>query len=103
LNRVDEIIIFDRLTDADLKQIVEIQLARLIKRPRRAKAHAQAHRRRQAPPRPRRLRPGLWRAPVETRHPARTPRPAQLEILAGKFHEGQTITADARDGKIVFN
>src|SRR5439155_4534578 len=32
LNRVDEIIIFDRLTDEDLKKIVEIQLARLTKR-----------------------------------------------------------------------
>src|SRR5437762_2830630 len=32
LNRVDEIIIFDRLTDEDLKKIVEIQLTRLTKR-----------------------------------------------------------------------
>ncbi len=32
LNRVDEIIIFDRLTEDDLKKIVEIQLRRLSKR-----------------------------------------------------------------------
>ena len=32
LNRVDEIIIFDRLTEDDLKKIVEIQLGRLTKR-----------------------------------------------------------------------
>src|SRR6202012_1130301 len=32
LNRVDETIIFDRLNDEDLKQIVEIQVSRLIKR-----------------------------------------------------------------------
>ena len=32
LNRVDEIIIFDRLTDADLKGIVTIQLGSLMKR-----------------------------------------------------------------------
>ena len=31
-NRVDEIIIFDRLTEEDLKKIVEIQLARWTKR-----------------------------------------------------------------------
>src|ERR1700753_3650167 len=31
-NRVDEIIIFDRLSDKDLAKIVEIQLARLTKR-----------------------------------------------------------------------
>ena len=32
LNRVDEIIIFERLSEEDLKKIVEIQLARLTKR-----------------------------------------------------------------------
>jgi ATP-dependent Clp protease ATP-binding subunit ClpB len=32
LNRIDEVIIFDRLNDTDLKQIVEIQLGRLTKR-----------------------------------------------------------------------
>ena len=32
LNRVDEIIIFDRLSEDDLKKIVEIQLGRLTKR-----------------------------------------------------------------------
>ena len=32
LNRIDEVIIFDRLTDDDLKQIVDIQLKRLVKR-----------------------------------------------------------------------
>src|SRR5205823_5982137 len=37
LNRVDEIIIFDRLTEDDLKKIVEIQLRRLSKRLERQK------------------------------------------------------------------
>ena len=32
LNRVDEIIIFDRLSEEELKKIVEIQLSRLSKR-----------------------------------------------------------------------
>jgi len=32
LNRVDDIIMFDRLRDTDLKHIVEIQLVRLVKR-----------------------------------------------------------------------
>src|SRR5437879_9284170 len=32
LNRIDEIIIFERLTEEDLKKIVEIQLTRLTKR-----------------------------------------------------------------------
>ena len=32
LNRIDEIIIFDRLNEEELKQIVEIQLKRLVRR-----------------------------------------------------------------------
>jgi ATP-dependent Clp protease ATP-binding subunit ClpB len=29
--------------------------------------------------------------------------PLSLQILEGRFHEGQTIQADVRDGKLVFN
>ena len=38
LNRIDEIIIFDRLNDEDLKQIVEIQLRAPGQTPRRSKS-----------------------------------------------------------------
>ena len=76
LNRVDEIIIFDRLNDEDLKKIVEIQLRRLTKR-LEAKDHAGTNRRRQSADRARRLRPGLRRAAVEAGDPERNPRSAE--------------------------
>ena len=61
-NRIDEVIIFDRLNDEDLKQIVEIQLARLTKRLEQQKITLELTRCRQGPDRARRLRSGLWRA-----------------------------------------
>ncbi len=48
LNRVDEIIIFDRLNEEDLKKIVEIQLRRLRQAAREPEDHARADRRGQS-------------------------------------------------------
>jgi ATP-dependent Clp protease ATP-binding subunit ClpB len=102
LNRVDEIIIFDRLTDTDLKQIVEIQLTRLIKRlaAQKLTLHltdaAKLHLAREG------YDPVYGARPLKRVIQRELLDPLSLEILAGKFHEGQTITADARDGKIVF-
>ena len=69
LNRVDEIILFHRLKREDMGQIVDIQLQRLkklladrkitLKLDDKAKRMAGAEG----------LRPGLWRAAAEARHP----------------------------------
>jgi ATP-dependent Clp protease ATP-binding subunit ClpB len=102
LNRVDEIIIFDRLSDADLAKIVEIQVARLVKRLAAQKitlmltAAAKLHLAREgydAVYGARPLKRAIQRSLLD---------PLSLEILAGKFHEGDTVAADVRDGKIVF-
>ncbi len=102
LNRVDETIIFDRLSDADLTQIVGIQLLRLEKRLADQKLTlvvtdaAKKH---------------LGEAGYDPVYGARPLKraiqrelldPLSLEILSGTFREGETITADAKDGKIVF-
>ena len=102
LNRVDETIIFDRLTDTDLTQIVEIQLARLTKRlaaqkitltlSDAAKLHL-AHEGYDPIYGARPLKRAIQRSVLD---------PLSLEILAGRFREGDSITADAVDGKIVF-
>jgi ATP-dependent Clp protease ATP-binding subunit ClpB len=102
LNRVDETIIFDRLSDADLTQIVGIQLLRLEKRLADQKLTlvvtdaAKKH---------------LGEAGYDPVYGARPLKraiqrelldPLSMEILAGTFREGETITADEMDGKIVF-
>ncbi|MGI8955745.1 MAG: ATP-dependent Clp protease ATP-binding subunit [Chthoniobacterales bacterium] len=102
INRVDEIIIFDRLTDEDLKKIVEIQLHRLTKRLESQKiilhlsdaakelvAHAGYD-------------PVYGARPLKRAIQKQILDPLSLQILEGKFHEGQTIQVDERDGKLAF-
>ena len=76
LNRVDEIIIFDRLSEDDLKKIVEIQLKRLSKRLEQQKITLDLVRFSQRITCARRLRSGLRRAPAPAHHPKRNSRPA---------------------------
>jgi len=102
LNRVDEIVIFDRLSDEDLARIVDIQLGRLVKRLANQKLTlnltdtARHHLAREG------YDPVYGARPLKRAIQRDLLDPLSLEILAGRFHEGQTITADARDGKIVF-
>jgi len=102
LNRVDEIIIFDRLGDEDLTRIVDIQLARLVKRlaAQKLTLHltdaAKRHLAREG------YDPVYGARPLKRAIQRDLLDPLSLELLAGRFHEGQTITADAPDGKIVF-
>ena len=76
LNRVDEIIIFDRLSEEELKKIVEIQLGRLSKRLEQQKI-TQAVRFRQGTARPRRLRSRLRRETLAAGHSKRNSRSTQ--------------------------
>jgi len=102
LNRIDEIIIFDRLNEEDLKRIVEIQVERLIQRLAIKKLGliltdaAKAHLAREG------YDPVYGARPLKRIIQRDLLDPLSLEILAGKFLEGDTITADAKDGKIVF-
>ncbi len=102
LNRVDEIVIFDRLNDKDLTHIVEIQLLRLEKRLADQKLTltltdaAKVHLAREG------YDPVYGARPLKRVIQRELLDPLSLQILGGTFREGQTITADARDGKITF-
>ncbi len=102
LNRIDETIIFDRLNEADLTKIVEIQLQRLVGRLAAQKLTliltdaAKVHLAREG------YDPVYGARPLKRVIQRDFLDPLSMEILAGRFLEGQTITADARDGKIVF-
>jgi ATP-dependent Clp protease ATP-binding subunit ClpB len=102
LNRVDEIIIFDRLTDEDLKKIVEIQLARLTKR------LAQQNITLKLTDSAKTLIACEGYDPVYGARPLKRAiqryllDPLSINILEGKFGEGQTIIADAKNGRIEF-
>ena len=75
INRVDEIIRFQSLTEADLAQIVGIQLDRWRKRLAERRIELDITAGGDGPPRPRGLRPGVRRPPAQAHHPARDRRP----------------------------
>ncbi|MEO6788147.1 MAG: AAA family ATPase, partial [Chthoniobacteraceae bacterium] len=102
LNRVDEVVMFDRLSDTDLAQIVGIQLVRLEKRLADQKLTlivtdaAKLHLAREG------YDPVYGARPLKRAIQRDLLDPLSMEILADTFREGETITADAKGGKIVF-
>jgi ATP-dependent Clp protease ATP-binding subunit ClpB len=102
LNRVDEIIIFDRLSEDDLKKIVEIQLGRLSKRLEQQKIALKLSDS---------AKELLARKGYDAVYGARPLRrtiqkeildPLSIDILEGKVREGQTVQIDAKNGALLF-
>jgi ATP-dependent Clp protease ATP-binding subunit ClpB len=103
LNRVDEIIIFDRLSEDDLKKIVEIQLKRLAKRLEQQKItldlsdSAKALLAREGYDRVYGARPLRRTIQKEILDPL------SIDILEGKAKEGQVVHIDAKNGALEFS
>ena len=103
LNRVDEIIIFDRLTDKELTKIVEIQLARVLRR------LEQQHLELTLSEGAKRLLAEEGYDPVYGARPLkrvvqrRLLDPLSLALLEGKFMPGDRIRAEVEAGKLVFH
>src|SRR5262245_46222468 len=102
LNRVDEIIIFDRLNDEDLKKIVEIQLRRLTKRLAAQKITLTLTDAAKELIGREGYDPVYGARPLKRAIQKEILDPLSLQILEGKFREGQTIRVDVRDGKLSF-
>ncbi len=102
LNRVDETIIFDRLGDKDLAQIVGIQLARLEKRLADQKLTLNVTDEAKGLLAAEGYDPVYGARPLKRAVQRELLDPLSLEILSGNFREGDTITADAQGGKIAF-
>src|SRR5881394_1864678 len=102
LNRVDEIIIFDRLTDEDLKKIVEIQLARLTKRLAQQNITLKLTDSAKTVIAHEGYDPVYGARPLKRAIQHVLLDPLSINILEGKFGEGQTIRAEAKNGAIEF-
>jgi ATP-dependent Clp protease ATP-binding subunit ClpB len=102
LNRVDEIIIFDRLTDEDLKKIVEIQLARLTKRLAQQNITLKLTDSAKTVIAREGYDPVYGARPLKRAIQHLLLDPLSINILEGKFGEGQTIIADAKNGRMEF-
>jgi ATP-dependent Clp protease ATP-binding subunit ClpB len=102
LNRVDEIIIFDRLTDDELKQIVDIQLKRLVRRLENQKISLQLSDAAKALIASHGYDPVYGARPLKRAIQKDILDPLSMDLLEGKFHEGQTIRVDAKNGSLEF-
>jgi ATP-dependent Clp protease ATP-binding subunit ClpB len=103
LNRIDEVIIFDRLGETELKKIVEIQLNRLTRRLQQQNITLELSDRAKAFIAREGFDPVYGARPLKRAIQRYILDPLSLDILGGKFKEGQTIRVDAKDGRLVFS
>jgi ATP-dependent Clp protease ATP-binding subunit ClpB len=102
LNRVDEIIIFDRLSEEDLKKIVEIQLKRLSRRLEQQKITLDLSDSAKALLAREGYDPVYGARPLRRTIQKEILDPLSIDILEGKVREGQTVKVDAKNGALEF-
>ncbi|MEY2483736.1 MAG: ATP-dependent Clp protease ATP-binding subunit ClpB [Verrucomicrobiota bacterium] len=103
LNRIDDIIIFDRLTEEELKKIVEIQLKRLVRRLENQKITLELSDAAKALVASQGYDPVYGARPLKRAIQKYILDPLSMDILEGKFHEGQTIKVDVENGALRFS
>jgi ATP-dependent Clp protease ATP-binding subunit ClpB len=103
LNRVDEVIIFDRLSEDDLKQIVEIQLGRLTKRLDQQKITLDLSDSAKELIAREGYDPVYGARPLKRAIQKDILNPLSMDILEGKIHEGQVVHVDAKNGTLEFH
>jgi ATP-dependent Clp protease ATP-binding subunit ClpB len=102
LNRIDDIIIFDRLSEDELKKIVEIQLKRLVRRLENQKITLELSEAAKALVASHGYDPVYGARPLKRAIQKYILDPLSMDILEGKFREGQTIRVDAKEGGLTF-
>ncbi len=102
LNRVDEIIIFDRLNEEQLKAIVGIQLRRLTNRLEKQKITLELSEDAKAFIAREGYDPAYGARPLKRAIQRQILDPLSIDLLEGKFREGQTIRVDQRNGSLEF-
>ena len=102
LNRVDETIIFDRLSDANLGDIVRIQLQRVITRLAKQNIHLTLTDEALQFVADQGYDPVYGARPLKRAIQKHLLDPLSLEMLDGKFAEGDRITGTLSSGKVIF-
>jgi ATP-dependent Clp protease ATP-binding subunit ClpB len=103
LNRIDDIIIFDRLTEEELKKIVEIQLKRLVRRLENQKITLELSDAAKAFVASHGYDPVYGARPLKRAIQKYILDPLSMEILEGKIREGQTIKVDVKNEDLTFS
>jgi ATP-dependent Clp protease ATP-binding subunit ClpB len=102
LNRIDETIIFDRLSDSDLASIVRIQLQRVITRLAKQNIHLHLTDEALQFVADQGYDPVYGARPLKRAIQKHLLDPLSLEMLNGSFAEGDHITGSLKDASIVF-
>jgi ATP-dependent Clp protease ATP-binding subunit ClpB len=103
LNRIDDIIIFDRLTEEELKKIVEIQLKRLVRRLENQKITLELSDAAKAFVASQGYDPVYGARPLKRAIQKYILDPLSMDILEGKIREGQKINVDAQNDNLTFS
>ncbi|MDO8690764.1 MAG: AAA family ATPase, partial [Dehalococcoidia bacterium] len=102
LNRVDEIITFHSLTRENLKEIIDIQLARLKKRLADRRIDLELTDRAKELLAEEGYDPAFGARPLNRTIQRRILDPLAMRVLQGDFSEGDSVLVDAQLGDIVF-
>ncbi len=102
LNRVDETIIFDRLTEDDLTSIVRIQLERVRKRLENQGLTLELSEAALDQLATEGYDPAYGARPLKRVIQKRLLDPLSLDLLEGKFKEGDVVKVELEGGKFVF-
>lgn len=102
LNRIDEIIIFDRLTAEELKGIVDIQLERVRKRLEAKGMFLKMTPEATALVADHGFDPVYGARPLKRAIQQDILDPLSLQLLEGEFPEGSVITVHVKNGRLVF-
>ncbi|MBI1885409.1 MAG: AAA family ATPase, partial [Chloroflexi bacterium] len=102
LNRIDEIIVFDPLTEEDLKRIVELLLKDVRERLSERKVDLELTEAAKAALVQEGFDPVYGARPLRRTIERRVASPLSRRILAGEFSEGEVVLVDHREGEYVF-
>ena len=102
LNRVDEIVIFDRLGEPELERIVDIQLARVRQRLEARKLRLELSPEARAHLAEAGHDPVYGARPLKRAIQRELLDPLSLALLEGRFRDGDALRAELRGGKIAF-
>jgi ATP-dependent Clp protease ATP-binding subunit ClpB len=102
LNRLDDIVVFHSLRQDQIKSIVEIQLARLVKRLAERRIGLRLTDRAKDYLAERGYDPMYGARPLKRAIQRELEGPLSKAILKGEVRDGMTVGVDLRDGKLVF-
>jgi ATP-dependent Clp protease ATP-binding subunit ClpB len=101
LNRIDEVVVFDRLKKEDVVKIVDIQLATLAKRLGERKVTLEVSAKARAWLAEQGYDPQFGARPLKRLIQKSVQDPIALNILKGEVKDGQTVSVDVKQGEII--